>query len=283
MSPASSDGPSASAGPHWDLAGRRRPWLIGMVHLLPLPGSPRYGGSLERIFDRAVADLDALESGGADGAIIENFGDAPFYPGRVPPETIAAMTAAAALLRANVPEKFLLGINVLRNDAAAAMSIATVIGAGFIRVNVHTSAVIADQGIIVGTAHETLRLREALRSRVRIFADVGVKHATPLSGRGVESEARDAVERGLADGILMTGPRTGSPVDADSVISVRRAIPGIPLMAASGIVPDLATKLAPHCDGFVVGTWLKKEGRIGEPVDLERVRALSSLLRRIRA
>jgi hypothetical protein len=284
MSPGSPDDLSArgsvESGP---FAGRRRPWLIGMVHLRPLPGSPRYGGSLDEVFDRAIKDLDALKDGGADGAIVENYGDAPFLPDRVPPATIAAMTAAAALLRANAPDAFLLGINVLRNDAAAAMSIATVIGAAFIRVNVHVGAAITDQGIIAGMAHETSRLREGLRSRVRIFADAGVKHATALGGRGVEEEARDAVERGLADGILLTGPRTGSPVDVDAVISVRRVIPGVPLLAASGITPELAPKLAPHCDGFVVGTWIKREGRIGEPVDPERVRALNSLLRRIRA
>jgi len=30
--------------------------VIGVVHLLPLPGSPRWGGSLDRVLDRAVKD-----------------------------------------------------------------------------------------------------------------------------------------------------------------------------------------------------------------------------------
>jgi hypothetical protein len=257
--------------------------LIGMVHLRPLPGSPRYGGSLDDVLDGAMKDVVALTAGGADGAILENYGDAPFFPERVPPVTIAAMTAAAAILRANLPETFLFGINVLRNDATAAMSIATVVGAAFIRVNVHVGASVTDQGLIEGRANETLRLRAVLGSQVRILADAGVKHATPLGGHGVEEEARDAVERGLADGILLTGPRTGAPVHVEQVVSVRRAIPGVPLLAASGVTPDILPKLAPHCDGFIVGTWLKKDGKIAESVDPERVRALSSILRQERA
>jgi len=30
--------------------------LIGMVHLLPLPGAPRWRGSMQEVLDRAVSD-----------------------------------------------------------------------------------------------------------------------------------------------------------------------------------------------------------------------------------
>jgi len=263
-------------------AGLRPPWFLGMVHLRPLPGSPRCAENLDAILQAAAADLDALVEGGADGAIIENFGDVPFYPDRVPPVTIAAMTAIVAPLCARAPDGFLLGINVLRNDAAAALAIASAVKASFIRVNVHTGAVIADQGLIIGAAHETLRLRRSLGCPVAILADVGVKHASPVGGRPVEDEARDAWERGLADCILLTGPRTGTPVDIDQLRSVRRAIPEAPLLAASGIDPERARELAPHCNGFVVGSWLKREGRISERVDIARVRQLSAARQRVR-
>jgi membrane complex biogenesis BtpA family protein len=264
-------------------AARRPPWLIGVVHLKPLPGSPRFEGSLDAVLEAAIDDLRALVNGGADGAILENYGDAPFHADRVPPVTIAAMTAATVLLRAHITEGFLLGVNVLRNDAAAAMSIASVIGASFIRVNIHVGVALTDQGTIAGRADETLRLRASLGRPVWILADAGVKHARSVAYGSAAAEAADAVERGLADAILVTGARTGMPVDAGALASVRRAIPGTPLLAASGVEPDLAQKLARHCDGFIVGTWLKREGKIEEPVDLERVRTLSSLLRRMRA
>ena len=263
-------------------AGRPRPLFVGMVHLRPLPGSPRYEGSFAPVVDAAIADLEALVRGGADGAILENFFDAPFYPGSVPPVTVAAMTSAAAVLRAHIPESFLFGINVLRNDAVASLSIASVVGASFIRVNVHTGAAVADQGLLHGLAHETMRLRASLGSTVSVLADVGVKHAVPLGARSLEDEARDSWDRGLADALLVTGSRTGAPVDEHALVSVRTAVPDAPVFAASGVDPKSAATLARHCDGVVVGTWLKDGGRVEAPIDPERVRQMSGVLRRLR-
>src|SRR5713101_4601014 len=122
----------------------RRPAIIGMVHLLPLPGAPRWAGSMEEALARAVEDARALAEGGVDGVMVENFGDAPFYPDHVPPETVAAMTRAARAVVEAVPVP--VGVNVLRNDTAAALAIAVAVGARFIRVNVHTGAMWTDQG-----------------------------------------------------------------------------------------------------------------------------------------
>jgi predicted TIM-barrel enzyme len=38
--------------------------IVGMVHLLPLPGSPRFRGSMREIIRRARSDLRALLKGG---------------------------------------------------------------------------------------------------------------------------------------------------------------------------------------------------------------------------
>ncbi|HEY9707936.1 MAG TPA: BtpA/SgcQ family protein [Oculatellaceae cyanobacterium] len=47
--------------------------IIGVVHLLPLPTSPRWGGNLKAVIDRAEQEVTALASGGVDGVIVENF------------------------------------------------------------------------------------------------------------------------------------------------------------------------------------------------------------------
>src|SRR5258708_7301806 len=156
--------------------GRRA--VIGMVHLAPLPAAPLYEGSLEDVLARALADAVALAGGGVDALAIENFGDRPFRKNRVDPETIAAMTRVIAEIARSVSLPF--GVNVLRNDASAALAIAAATAAAFIRVNVHTGAVLADQGIIEGEAAETLRRRASFAPDVLIFADHDVKHATPL-------------------------------------------------------------------------------------------------------
>jgi len=251
--------------------------LVGVVHLLPLPGSPR-AVDLSRALEAAVADAEALVEGGADALIVENFGDAPFFAGAVPPVTVAAMTRCvdAVVARAGARP---VGVNVLRNDATSALSIAHTCGAAFVRVNVHVGAMVTDQGLIEGRAAETLRLRDQLGAAVAIWADVCVKHARPLGGGcDIAAEARDAVHRGLADAIIVTGEATGAAADPGRLATVRDAVPGTPLYVGSGVEPGAVEALRPHADGAIVGTWLKRDGQVANPVDAARVATLRAAL-----
>jgi len=235
-----------------------------MVHLRALPGAPLFGGSLDQVIETAMADANALAAGGCDGIVFENFGDRPFHK-RVGPETVAAMTRVIAEVRPRLP----FGVNVLRNDARAALAIATATGAQFIRVNVHVGVMATDQGIIEGEAAETLRLRTP---RVLIFADYLVKHATPIG----EHSARDLRERGLADAVIISGSETGAPADVQRLSATRAAIDA-PILIGSGLTAENAVNYA-DADGAIVGTSLKHEGRV-DPLRVQRVvRAFKALV-----
>lgn len=260
--------------------GNERRLVIGVVHLAPLPGAPRWDreGHFEQILDRARADLEALvgaPSGpGVDAAIVENFGDVPFRRGAVEPETVAAL--ARVLTELGRLSDLPLGVNVLRNDAAAALALAAVCGGpdAFIRVNVHTGALVTDQGIIQGRADRTLRRREELGAagRVAILADLLVKHAVPFGPLAIEEAARDAVARGLADGVIVTGTGTGRATDLDDARRVRATLPDTPLFVGSGVDLDTVRETLTAADGVIVGTALKRDGVTAAPVDPERVR-----------
>ncbi len=253
--------------------------LLGMVHLGPLPGSPRWSGSLAGVVEAARRDARILREAGFGGVIVENYGDVPFLPEGLPPETVAALTVCAAgVARELAGSGCLLGINALRNDAAAALGIAVAVGADLIRVNVHTGAMWTDQGLIRGRAHETLRRRAALGAGVAILADVLVKHGAPVSPMTAPAAAREAVDRGLADGLVVTGPSTGAPVDPEELGSVGDAVP-VPVLAGSGVDPESLPRLRPLCSGAIVGTWVKENGDTEAPVDPERARALVAALR----
>ena len=178
---------------------------------------------MESVIEFAVNDARAYERGGAHALFIENFGDVPFTKGSVAPETIAAMAAAGRAIRQAV--KLPIGFNVLRNDARAALALCAVCGGAFIRVNVHTGAMLTDQGLIEGNAYETLRYRQRVCPRAQIFADVHVKHAVPLGNWTIEDAARDTVERGLADALIVSGAGTGLAADLADVERVRRTCP----------------------------------------------------------
>lgn len=253
-----------------------RKTLIGVVHLRPLPGSPRWGGNMESVIEKAVGDARAYERGGADAVFIENFGDVPFTKGSVGPETVAAMAAAGVAVRAAV--KIPLGFNVLRNDARAALALATVCAGAFVRVNVHTGAMLTDQGLIEGNAFETLRYRRSLCPGVQIFADVHVKHAIPLGAGSIGDAARDTFERGLADALIVSGTGTGRATAAADVQRVRASCPNAKVLLGSGVTTENIRDYLPLADGFIVGTSLKLGGKISSPVDTRRVALLVKAL-----
>lgn len=253
--------------------------VIGMLHLLPLPGSPRFGGNVDAIRDRLLRDAEALVSGGVDGLMIENFGDVPLYPRRVPAWVVAQMTALAGELRRRF-DAVPLGINVLRNDGRSALAVAQAVGAGFIRVNVLCGARVTDQGIIQGIAHDLLRDRAMLgASTIRILADVDVKHSAPLASRAIEDEVQDTIERGLADALIVSGAGTGRPVDPAQLARVKQAAQDRPVLAGSGVSLGNVSELLGHCDGFIVGTWFKRDGMASNPVDADRVRQFMRAVR----
>jgi len=225
------------------------------------------------LLERATTDARALVEHGCDALVVENFGDVPFHPEHVPPETIAALALAVQSVRAVAGQRHV-GVNVLRNDARSALGIAAVTGATFVRVNQHAGAAVTDQGLVQGRAHETLRERARIAPDVAILADVHVKHATQLSQRSLEESVEDLVLRALADGVIVSGPATGRPPTADLVRRARSAAGDFPVFIGSGLDLANARELLEHATGAIVGTALKRDGRVENPVDPERVRRL---------
>ena len=255
----------------------KRHVVIGMLHLLPLPEAPRFGGDLNAICDVLLRDAQALAKGGVHGLMMENFGDVPFYPGRVPRRTVDNMRSLAGAVRKEVDLP--LGINVLRNDGLSALAIAHATGASFIRVNVLSGARVTDQGLIQGIAHDLLRERNKLgANHIRIFADVDVKHSAPLAARPIEDEVDDLIERALADAIVVSGAGTGKPTDTEKTRKVKAAAGNTPVFIGSGITAETVRQFLDTADGFIVGTALKQDGVATNPVDIERVKRLMGMV-----
>lgn len=267
----------ASAG----MAGARPRSLVGVIHLPALPGSPRAASSAADCARSAAACARALAEAGFDGIIVENFGDAPFFAGRVPPVTVAAMTSCALAVREAAPS-IPLGINVLRNDAEAALSVAVCVGASFVRINVHTGARVTDQGVIQGDAASTLRLRRALGAEaVAIWADVDVKHSSPLGQpRPIVQEVEDTTKRAMADAVLVTGEGTGKSVDLEKLAAIKKAASGVPVYVASGATIATLAALRAHADGVIVGSALRRGGAPGGPIDPELAKSFGEAYRR---
>lgn len=245
--------------------------LIGMVHLGPLPGSPR-PAPLKETIDRAVSDATTLGDAGFDALMIENFGDAPFFTDDVPKITIAAMTRVVSAIADAINLPF--GVNVLRNDGLGAMAVACATGAAFVRVNVLSGSMSTDQGPIIGKAAELARLRMAIAPDIAVLADVMVKHATPPPGLTIEQAATDLWKRAGADGIIVSGAGTGQAINDADLQVVHAAVPQAPLYAGSGVTADTVAEILQVCAGVIVGTAIKAEGITTNRVDSDRAGAI---------
>lgn len=243
--------------------------IIGVVHLLPLPTSPRWGGSLKPVVERAEQEAAALAAGGVDALIVENFFDAPFTKGRVDPAVVSAMTLIIERLMNLV--MIPVGINVLRNDAHSGLAIASCVNAPFIRVNVLTGVMATDQGIIEGKAHELLRYRRELGSHTAILADVLVKHAQPLGTSDLKTSVQETIERGLADGIIISGTATGIPPSMEDLKTAAEVAKNKPIFIGSGANWENVSDLMTIANGVIVASSLKRHGKIHEPIDPLRV------------
>ena len=256
---------------------------IGVVHCLPLPGTPRHQRvPFSTIVDRALADASAYVEGELDGLIVENHGDIPFLKeSSLGPETAAAL----AVITAEIGRKYRvpLGVNVLANAAMHALAVAKAGGATFIRVNQWANAYVANEGFVEGEAGKVLRYRAALdASDVRIFADVHVKHGAHaiVGDRPLEELARD-IQFFDADVAIATGQRTGNPASLDEVKTIVGAT-SLPVLIGSGVTEENVDRLLEVADGVIIGSSLKK-GRVwSQPVAGAQVRSFAERMTMIR-
>lgn len=260
--------------------------LVGVIHLPRLP-STHYVGEVgvEEVVERAVKESRILEELGYGGIIVENFGDAPFLKRVRDPLTLAAFTVVAREVVKSV--RIDVGINLLRNSGLEAYSIALATGAKFIRVNSLIETLLTDSGV-VGPEAPRLRNVRFNYPGVKIFADIVCKHGSSLSylayreqslvkggTEPLEDLVADAVERGRADALVVTGTRTGEEPDVEFLSKVKSVSP-VPVLVGSGATPENLEALLRRADGVIVGSYIKADGKAGNPVDFERARRFIS-------
>lgn len=257
--------------------------VIGMIHLWPLPGSPGYTGyGMGTILDHALRDAEALLEGGVDGLVVENMWDLPYYvAGDVQLEAVTAQAVAARKVKemAGVP----VGANVIHNGWRAELSIAIAADLDFMRVCILTGARLWDTGDLDrGCAADLLRKRKELDAEgIRLFADVDKKHSLPFPGLDMETHVEWTEFYG-ADALIVSGRMTGDAPPVDKVRRAREAATR-PILMGSGTTAENVAEFLRYADGAIVGSSLKVDGVMENPVDVERVRRYMEVVKGLRA
>ncbi|MEM0001395.1 MAG: BtpA/SgcQ family protein [Desulfurococcaceae archaeon] len=263
--------------------------VIGVIHLPRLPRvNTRVETPIEHIIEKSILESKQLDELGYTGVILENFGDAPFNKRVLDPLAIAYMSIITREVVKNTSLK--VGVNLLRNSGREAYSIAIAAGAKFIRVNALVETIVSDSGIIEPEAPRLSVVRMNYPG-VEVYADILVKHAasfrsslgitealSPVLSKGsIEDYLRELideyVERGKANALIVTGLKTGEPPPIRLIEIIKKYSP-IPVIVGSGVTIDNLENILKYSDGIIVGSYIRKNGKAGNPLDPIRAKQL---------
>lgn len=257
--------------------------IIGMVHSLPIPGSPMFKKyTLDQVYEFGVQEALRLKEGGVDGIMLENAWDLPFAkPDEIGPETSAALAVLGWEIKraTGLP----LGINILANAALVSMATAKACKADFIRANQWANAYVANEGFMEGKSGQVMRYRSWLEAEnIKIFADVHVKHGSHaiVADRPLAEQARDS-EFFDADVLIATGQRTGDATPVSEVRGIQEAVT-LPVIIGSGLTVQNCHEIMSVADGAVVGSYIKEDGVWWKSIEVKRLASLMKEVREVR-
>jgi membrane complex biogenesis BtpA family protein len=253
--------------------------LIGMCHLLALPGRPRHdaSGGIDRIVEAAARDVAALQEAGVDGLLFCNEHDLP-YQKQVGVEAAAAMAAVVGRLRDRIALPF--GVDLLW-DPRSALAVARATGASFVR-EVFTGVFDSDMGLLAPDFGDLAGYRHAIGADdVAVFTNITPESSRSVSNRPVAERARGAAYLGV-DALLISGPQAGVGAELTDVKEAKAAVPDVPVLANTGVTHHTVEEVLALADGCIVGTSLKVDGSTWNPVDPERARLMVEIVRGVR-
>jgi membrane complex biogenesis BtpA family protein len=249
--------------------------IIGMVHLLPLPGVPGASG-MSALLDRALSDVDSLLAGGVDGLLIENMHDFPCVREReMGPEVAATLAVVGGEIRRRVGPELPIGIQVLFAANRTAVAVAAAAGLNFIRAEGWTYGHLSDKGWVEASAGAVVRYRKQIEAeQIALWADVKKKHASHAITADLSlAEQVENIALHRADGVIITGSTTGEAPTGEDVQAAEAASP-LPVVLGSGVTAQNISRYQNHWHAVIVGSSLKESGDWRRPVDRERVRQL---------
>lgn len=253
--------------------------IIGMIHVGALPGTPASSLSVAEIVAQAKREAALYREAGVDGIAIENMHDVPYLRGEVGPEIVAAMALVGQAVKGE--SRLPVGIQILAGANIEAMAVAHAANLDFIRAESFAFAHVADEGLIESSAAKLLRYRKMIGAdRVQVWADVKKKHSshaiTADISLGVMAET---VEFMRGDAVIITGSATGDApklADAEEAKTHCR----LPVILGSGVDDKNIAEFWPKADGFIIGSFFKREGKWRNEVDRRRVEEFMAVARR---
>lgn len=261
---------------------RHRKPIIGVIHVGALPGTPAATMNVKELAEQALDEAGIYRSGGVDGIIIENMHDVPYLRGKVGPEIVSAMTVLGHAVKNGTALP--VGIQILAGANIEAIAVAHAAQLDFVRVEGYVFAHIADEGWIESSAAALLRYRKMIGAEgIEVWADVKKKHSSHAVTTDISlGDTATAVEFMRGDTVVVTGKTTGEPPTPEDVQEVKGHC-RLPVILGSGIDVSNIARFYSAADGFIIGSYFKRDGHWANAVDEERVKRLMETVSDLRS
>ena len=255
--------------------------IIGMIHVEPLPGTPRFNSHMADIIAKAKAEATLYKEAGIDMLAIENMHDVPYLNRQVGPEVVAAMTVLGYEVKNATGLRC--GLQILAGANHEALAAAVAAGLDFVRAEGFVFAHVADEGLIDGSAGQILRYRRQIGADdILVLTDIKKKHSSHAITADVSIvETAHAAEFFLSNGVIVTGVATGTEASLEELEQVKAAVT-IPVLVGSGVTLDNVDRYLAIADALIVGSYFKLGGHWSQGVDFERVKTFMQKVNTLR-
>lgn len=220
-------------------------------------------GTDEEVMEKTKRELDIFERGGIDGVLVENYFCTP---------------EQAEMVLAYVEKNhgsMAFGINLLDDDALN-FELARKYNCDFMQIDSVCGHLTVEDD---GPFGEFIQM-ERERTKAQLIGGVRFKYQPYLSGRPLDVDLEIGV--GRCDAMAVTGEGTGMATDTGKIIEFRKLMGDFPLVVAAGVTLDNIDEQLAIGDAIIVGSYLKEEGKVENPVSEENVKKFMDAVRRIR-
>lgn len=263
-----------------DIFGVEQP-IIAMCHLKALPGDPGFdpSGGMQAVLEAARHDLESLQNGGVDAVMFSNEASLPYLT-EVEAITIASMARVIGELKGELSVP--MGVNVLW-DPIASLDLAAAVDASFVR-EIFTGVYASDFGLWDTNCGKAVRHQHAIGAQdVRLLFNIVPESAAYLAPRDITDLAKSTVFNAHPDALCVSGLTAGVETSAQTLQSVKSAVPDTPVFANTGVHLSNVQEQLAIADGAIVGTTFKQDGEIWNPVDVARVSEFMQTVRDVRS
>lgn len=228
--------------------------VIGLVHLLPMLGTPLYeDGNMDKMLRKAIEDCKTLKENGADGALIQTVD--VFYPSTDDTDyaRVAGLSAITARVRGEIGSDFLLGAQIMWNCITPSLAVCKAAGADFTRCTALAGNTASMYGTIEAQPLKVAEYRKKIEAgSIGMLAEIsGYHHVGDDSDAHIQELAATSVRLG-ADAVEVCDRDF---VRNEKLVKAVKAVNGgsIPVILGGATDVENCKERLRYADGALVG------------------------------